>query len=64
MTSVGLEPKFFPLFLSPEEKKKNVFMSVRAGDVNGYDSLLLCTTVVCGEGRAPEIPVTKSVRVN
>ena len=32
-----------------------------AGDVNGYDSLLLSTTVVRGKGRAPEIPITKSV---
>ena len=31
----------------------NVFASVRAGDVNGYDSLPLSTTVVRGEGREP-----------
>ena len=33
------------------ENKSNVFASVRAGDVNGYDSLLLSTTVVRGEGK-------------
>ena len=32
--------------------------------MNGYDSVLLSTTVVRGEGIAPEIPVTKSVRIN
>ena len=40
------------------------YASVRAGDVNGYDSLPLSTTVVRGEGRAPEISLTKPVRVN
>ena len=54
----------FPLFL-PEKKKRNhyVFASVStaAGEVNGYDSLILSkTTVVRGKGRVPEIPVTKS----
>ena len=34
--------------------------------MNGYDSVLLSTTttVVRGVGVAPEIPVTKSVRIN
>ena len=31
----------------------HIFASVRAGDVNGYDSLPLSTMVVRGEGREP-----------
>ena len=51
-------------FFQENKKGNDVFASVRAGDVNGYDSLLLSTTVVGDEGKALEIPVTKSVRVN
>ena len=54
----------FRFFRETRKKGNNVFASVRAGNVNGYDSFLLSTTVVGGEGRALEIPVTKSVRVN
>ena len=32
--------------------------------MNDYDSVLLGTTVVHGEGIAPEIPVTKSGIIN
>ena len=33
--------------------------------MNDYcDSVLLSTTVFCGKGIAPEIPVTKSVIIN
>ena len=38
----------------------NVFASVRAGDVNGYDSLPLSTTVVRGEGREPRRSLLRS----
>ena len=38
-------------FFREKQNGNNVFSSVRAGDVNGYDSLLLSTTVVRGEGR-------------
>ena len=42
----------FPLLFREKHKKENnVLASVRAGHVNGYDSLLLSTTVVRGEGR-------------
>ena len=42
-----------------------VFWGVHAGGaMNGYNSVLLSTTVVRGRGRAPEIPVSKSVRIN
>ena len=51
-------------FFKKRRKEMTYFASVRAGDVNGYDSLPLSTTVVHGEGRAPEIPVAKSMRVN
>ena len=51
-------------FSGKEQKGNNVFASVHAGDVNGYDSLLLSAMVVRGKGEAPEITVTKSVRVN
>ena len=53
----------FPLF-SVKNKKKRTCASVRAGDVNVNDSLLLNTTVEHGKGRAPETSVTKSVIVN
>ena len=64
--AVGSNPTdvIFPLFSGKRKKEINFFASVRAGDVNGHDSLLLSTTVVRGEGGAPEIPVKKSVRVN
>ena len=32
--------------------------------MNGYDSVLLGNTLVRGERIAPEIPVTKSGRIN
>ena len=42
-----------------------LFSRVRAGDiVDGHDSVLLNTTVVIGEGIAPEIPAMKSARLN
>ena len=43
------------VFFRKITKGNNVFASVRAGDVNGYGSLLLSTTVVRSEGRTPEI---------
>ena len=62
MKSVGLEPTTFFCWIyrtiqSKKQKKQkkgnNVFASVRAGDVNGYDSLPLSTTVMRDEGREP-----------
>ena len=39
------------------------FSSVRAGDImNGYGVLLITTTAARGEGRAPEMPVSKSAK--
>ena len=50
---VGSSPTdlMLPLFFRERQKGNDVFASVRAGDVNGYDSLPLSTTVVRGEGR-------------
>ena len=43
--NLGSSPTDVILPLFPGKNKGNyVFASVRAGDVNGYDSLLLCTT--------------------
>ena len=44
---------YISAFFREKHKGNNVFASMRAGDVNGYDSLLLSTTVVRGEGREP-----------
>ena len=64
MSWVRLPPtSYFRFSPGKKEKGDDIFASVRAGDVNCYDSLLLSTTVVRGEGIAPEIPVTKLVRV-
>ena len=42
-----------------------VHMRLRAGDdIYGYDSVLLSTTVVRRARMAPDIPVTKPVRIN
>ena len=58
-------PLRISVFFREKKKRNHVFASVRAGDVvNGYDSLLLSTTALRGEGGAPEIPVTRSVRAN
>ena len=50
----------FRFFSGRRKKGNNVFASVRAGDVNGYDSLLLSTTVVRDEGREPRRSLLRS----
>ena len=49
-----------PLFFGKSKKEITYFASVRAGDVNGYDSLTLSTTVVRGEGKEPRRSLLRS----
>ena len=51
---------YVSVFFRERQKGNNVFASVRAGDVNGYDGLPLSTTVVCGEGREPRRSLLRS----
>ena len=54
MSWVRIPPTSYFRFFREQKKGNNVFANVRAGDVmNGDDNLLLSTTVVRVEGRAP-----------
>ena len=60
MSGVRIPPTtYIPAFFREKKKRNDVFASVRAGGVNGYDSLLLSTTVVRGEGKNPGDPCYK-----
>ena len=59
VVSLILTDCIFP-FYSGRKREITFFANVRAGDVNGYDSLLLSTTVVRGEGKEPRRSLLRS----